>query len=98
MKKLILTILAAGLAVALQPAAHAQFGSGIVFDPTQSGHAIVQIEHEEQSLANEAQQIENGTKIFTNTVKIATTALQMYNTVQQQYNLYHQMVIAPTML
>jgi type IV secretory pathway TrbF-like protein len=59
-------------------AAHAQFGSGIVFDPTQSGHAIVQIEHEEQSLANEAQQIENGTKIFTNTVKIATTALQRY--------------------
>ena len=33
-------------------AANAQFGSGIVFDPTQSGHAIVQIEHEEQSLAN----------------------------------------------
>jgi len=27
--------------------AHAQFGSGIVFDPTQSGHAIVQIEHEQ---------------------------------------------------
>ena len=98
MRKLIIPTIAIGLAAALQPAAHAQFGSGIVFDPTQSGHAIVQIEHEEQSLANEAQQIENGTKIFTNTVKIATTALQMYNTVQQQYNLYHQMVIAPTML
>jgi hypothetical protein len=79
-------------------AAHAQFGSGIVFDPTQSGHAIVQIEHEEQSLANEAQQIENGTKIFTNTVKIATTALQTYNTVQQQYNLYRQMISSPAML
>jgi hypothetical protein len=79
-------------------AANAQFGSGIVFDPTQSGHAIVQIEHEEQSLANEAQQIENGTKIFTNTVKIATTALQTYNTVQQQYNLYRQMMNSPAML
>ena len=78
--------------------ANAQFGSGIVFDPTQSGHAIVQIEHEEQSLANEAQQIENGTKIFTNTVKIATTALQTYNTVQQQYNLYRQMMNSPAML
>jgi hypothetical protein len=78
--------------------ANAQFGSGIVFDPTQSGHAIVQIEHEEQSLANEAQQIENGTKIFTNTVKIATTALQTYNTVQQQYNLYRQMMNSPQML
>jgi hypothetical protein len=79
-------------------AAHAQFGSGVVFDPTQSGHAIVQIQHEEQSLANEAQQIENGTKIFTNTVKIATTALQTYNTVQQQYNLYRQMMNSPNML
>jgi hypothetical protein len=79
-------------------AASAQFGSGVVFDPTQSGHAIVQIEHEEQSLANETQQIENGTKIFTNTVKIATTALQTYNTVQQQYNLYRQMMNSPNML
>ncbi len=98
MKKLIFTTLAIGLATSLQPSAHAQFGSGVVFDPTQSGHAIVQIEHEEQSLANEAQQIENGTKIFTNTVKIATTALQTYNTVQQQYNLYRQMIKSPTML
>ena len=73
-------------------AANAQFGSGIVFDPTQSGHAIVQIENEGKSLENEATQIENGTKIFTNTVKIATTALQTYNTVQQQYNLYRQMM------
>jgi hypothetical protein len=98
MRKTTLIPLAIGLAAALQPATHAQFGSGIVFDPTQSGHAIVQIEHEEQSLANEAQQIENGTKIFTNTVKIATTALQTYNTVQQQYNLYRQMILAPQML
>ena len=79
-------------------AANAQFGSGIVFDPTQSGHAIVQIENEGKSLENEAQQIENGTKIFTNTVKIATTALQTYNTVQQQYNLYRQMMNSPAML
>jgi len=79
-------------------AAQAQFGSGVVFDPTQSGHAVVQIQHEEQSLANEAQQIENGTKIFTNTVKIASTALQTYNTVHQQYNLYHQMILAPSTL
>jgi hypothetical protein len=78
--------------------AHAQFGSGIVYDPTQSAHAVVQIEHEEQSIANEAQQIEQGQQIFTNTVKIATTALQTYNTVQQQYQLVHQMILAPTML
>ena len=79
-------------------AAHAQFGPGVVFDPTQSVHAIVQIQHEEQSLANEAEQIENGTKIFTNTVKIATTALQTYNTIQQQYSLYRQMMNSPAML
>jgi hypothetical protein len=97
-KKLTITAFAIGLAAAFQPSAHAQFGSGIVFDPTQSGHAIVQIQHEEQSLANEMQQIEQGQQIFTNTAKIAATALQTYNTVQQQYNLYHQMIMAPTML
>jgi hypothetical protein len=78
--------------------AHAQFGSGVVFDPTQSAHALTQIENEGRSLQNEATQIENGTKIFTNTVKIATTALQTYNTVQQQYNLYRQMMNSPNML
>lgn len=98
MKKLIVTALAVGLAAALQPAAHAQFGSGIVYDPTQSAHAIVQIEHEERSISNQFQQIEQGQQIFTNTVKIATTALQAYNVAKQQYNLVHQMILAPRML
>jgi hypothetical protein len=87
-----------GFASLMQPAANAQFGSGIVFDPTQSGHAITQIEHEERSIANQAQQIEQGQQIFTNTVKIATTALQTYNTVMQQYQLSRQMILAPRML
>ena len=95
MKRVVLTFTAM---FSLVPLVHAQFGSGIVFDPTQSGHAVVQIEHEEQSLANQAQQIENGQKIFTNTVKMAATAIQTYNTVQQQYNLYHQMMAAPQLL
>jgi hypothetical protein len=98
MRKMTFISLAIGLAAALQPIAHAQFGSGIVFDPTQSGHAIVQIENEEKSIANEAQQIEQGQQIFTNTVKIATTALQAYNVANQQYQLVHQMILAPTML
>jgi hypothetical protein len=97
-KKLIVTTLTIGLAVALQPAAHAQFGSGIVYDPTQSVHAITQIEHEEQSISNQFQQIEQGQQIFSNTVKIATTALQAYNVAKQQYNLVHQMILAPRML
>ncbi len=98
MRKMPLSALVVALTLALQPTAHAQFGSGVVFDPTQSAHALTQIENEGKSLENEATQIENGTKIFTNTVKIATTALQIYNTVQQQYNLYRQMMNSPTML
>jgi hypothetical protein len=98
MRKISLSALTIVLATALQPAARAQFGSGIVYDPTQSAHALVQIENEGRSLQNEATQIETGTQIFTNTVKIAATALQTYNTVQQQYNLYRQMMLAPSLL
>ncbi len=97
MRKLIVTALAIGLAVALQPAALAQFG-GVVFDPTQSVHAFTQIEQEERSISNQFQQIEQGQQIFTNVVKIATTALQTYNTVMQQYQLTHRMILAPSML
>ncbi len=50
-------------------AAHAQFGSGIVYDPTQSAHAI--------------EQIEQGQNIFTNTVKLADNAIATYNLVHQ---------------
>lgn len=98
MKKLVVAALTIGLAAALQPIAHAQFGSGIVYDPTQSAHAITQIEHEERSISNQFQQIEQGQQIFSNTVKIATTALQAYNLAKQQYNLVHQMILAPRML
>ncbi|HEY2471866.1 MAG TPA: hypothetical protein VGI45_29040 [Terracidiphilus sp.] len=98
MRKIIVALLSMGLSIAWSPIAHAQFGSGIVFDPTQSGHAIVQIEHEEQSISNQMQQIENGQQIFSNTVKIASTALQTYNQIVQQYNLYHQMMLAPQTL
>jgi hypothetical protein len=97
-KKLIVTALTIGLAAALQPIAHAQFGSGIVYDPTQSAHAIAQIEHEERSISNQFQQIEQGQQIFSNTVKIATTALQAYNVAKQQYEIVHQMILAPRML
>src|ERR1700730_9451245 len=98
MKKLVVAALVVGLATALQPSAHAQFGSGVVFDPTQAGHAVVQIENQERSIANEARQIEQGQQIFTNTVKIATTALQAYNVAKQQYDLAHQMNLAPRVL
>jgi hypothetical protein len=84
--------------IAVPVAAHAQFGSGVVFDPTQSGHAVMQIENEEKSMSNQLQQIEQGEHIFTNTLKIAATALQTYNTVHQQYQLTREMITAPQML
>ena len=98
MKKRILATLTFGLGVALAPFAHAQFGPGVVFDPTQAGHAVTQIRNEEKSIANEVHQLEQGQQIFTNTVKIATTALQAYNVAKQQYSLTHQMMRAPRML
>src|SRR5580692_884224 len=97
MKRTSLT-LAAMLSIMPATIAYAQFGSGIVLDPTQSAHAITQIEHEERSISNQVQQIEQGQQIFTNTVKIATTALQAYNLAKQQYDLVHQMILAPRML
>ena len=58
MKRTSLT-LAAMLSIMPATIAHAQFGSGIVLDPTQSAHAITQIEHEERSISNQVQQISN---------------------------------------
>jgi len=48
---------------------HAQFGSGVVYDPTQSAHAI--------------QQIEQGQNIFTNSIKLADNAIATYNLAHQ---------------
>ncbi len=55
--------------IGLSFTAHAQFGSGIVYDPTQSAHAI--------------QQIEQGQNIFTNSVKLADNAIATYNLAHQ---------------
>ncbi len=77
--------------VAATASAYAQFGSGVVYDPTQATHAVVQIKNEERSIANEIQQIEQGQKIFTNTVKLADNAIATYN-------LAHQMAMMPRSL
>jgi hypothetical protein len=59
-------LISAGLALIASSSAHAQFfGSDVVFDPTQSAHAI--------------EQISQGEQIFTNTVKIANNAIAAYN-------------------
>jgi hypothetical protein len=57
----------------LAPLAHAQFGSGIVFDPTQSAHAI--------------QQIEQGSEIYTTAVATRNQIVTMYNLAYQMSQL-----------
>lgn len=57
------------LVLALAPLAHAQFGSGIVFDPTQSAHA--------------RQQIEQGSQLYTTAVATRNQIVTMYNLAYQ---------------
>lgn len=64
--------LAVGVVLFVQPA-HAQFGSGIVFDPTQSGHAI--------------QQIQQAHQMFTTAVQTRDQIIQSYNLARQMANL-----------
>ncbi len=61
------------LALLLAPAAHAQFGSGIVYDPTQSVHAI--------------QQIEQGSQLYTTAVDTRNQIVSMYNLAYQMSQL-----------
>jgi hypothetical protein len=68
------------LATLLAPAAQAQFG-GIVFDPTQSAHAI--------------QQIEQGIEGLQTAEQIYTTTYQMMQQVIATYNLAYQMSQMP---
>lgn len=56
-------------AAVLVPAAHAQFGSGIVYDPTQSAHAI--------------QQIEQASQLYTTAVATRNQIVTMYNLAYQ---------------
>jgi len=59
--------------LALAPMARAQFGSGIVFDPTQSAHAL--------------QQIEQGSQIYTTAVATRNQIVTMYNLAYQMSQL-----------
>ena len=58
---------------ALAPAAHAQFGSGIVFDPTQSAHTL--------------QQIEQASQMYTTAVATRNQIVTMYNLAYQMAQL-----------
>ena len=72
-----------GLLTALAPAAHAQFGSGIVYDPTQSAHALQQIEHEVQELNNWTQHLLKEAQIYTTAEQTRTQIVTMYNLAYQ---------------
>ena len=64
---------AAIIIAATAPFARAQFGSGIVFDPTQSGHAI--------------QQIAQANQLYTTTVQATRNVIAAYNLAQRMASL-----------
>ena len=66
-------VLIIGMLTTFAPLAHAQFGSGIVYDPTQSAHAI--------------QQIEQGSQIYTTAVQTRNQIVTMYNLAYQMSQL-----------
>ncbi len=74
--KLVAPLFALTIAIAYAPAAHAQFGSGIVYDPTQSAHAIQQIEQGSQRLQKAEQ-------IYTTTYKTMDQVIATYNLAYQ---------------
>ncbi len=86
-------MIAGGLAaLATSVPAHAQFG-GVVFDPTQSSHAVEQIIHEQKGLVYQAQQIAQGSQQnltlsqqLLQDIQMAGTALKIYNQSITTYN------------
>ncbi|WP_158790868.1 hypothetical protein [Granulicella sp. L60] len=96
--KAVKTILSAfGLfaAIALAPAAHAQFGSGIVYDPTQSAHAISQLSQGEQQLQKWATELQNWEQHLQKEEQIYETAFKTLNQLESTYNLALQMSKMP---
>src|ERR1700712_5168964 len=95
MKKFItrsLPLASALASLAMAMPAHAQFG-GVVFDPTQSAHAVQQIYNEDKGLLNQAQEIASGSQRnltliqqLTEDVQMAGTALKIYNQSITTYN------------
>ena len=83
------------LAALFAPMAHAQFGSGIVYDPTQSAHAIQQIQQNESQLQKWAQELQKWEQHLQKEEQIYTTTYQTMNTVIQAYNLAYQMSRMP---
>ncbi|WP_158790308.1 hypothetical protein [Granulicella sp. L60] len=94
--KAIRTVLSVfGLFTAFAPMAHAQFGSGIVYDPTQSAHALQQIEQGESQLQKWATELNNWQQHLLKEAQIYTTAEQTRTQIVTMYNLAYQMSTMP---
>jgi hypothetical protein len=76
-------------------AAHAQFGSGIVYDPTQGAHAIQQIQQGENQLQKWAQELQYWQQHLQTEQQIYTTAVQTRSQIVTMYNLAYQMSRLP---
>jgi hypothetical protein len=76
-------------------AAHAQFGSGIVYDPTQSAHAIEQIRQGESQLQKWGTELQNWQQHLLKEGEIYTTAVETRNQIVTMYNLAYQMSQMP---
>src|SRR6202012_60762 len=81
--------------LALAPAAQAQFGSGIVYDPTQSAHAISQLSQGEQQLQKWATELQNWEQHLQKEEQIYETAFKTLNQLESTYNLALQMSKMP---
>ncbi len=62
------------------PIAHAQFGSGIVFDPTQSAHAVQQIMQASQLYTTTIQTTQNVIAAYNLAERMATAPQTLYST------------------
>jgi hypothetical protein len=83
------------LSAFLPACANAQFGSGIVFDPTQSTHAIVQIQQGEQQIQHWATELQDWEQHLQRELQIYNTAVQTRNQIISAYNLAYQMSRMP---
>jgi len=77
----VLRIVLSLAALSLAPLARAQFGSGIVLDPTQSAHAL--------------QQIVQASQLYTQATQLYTTAVATRDQIVSMYNLAYQMAQIP---
>jgi len=94
MKLLRILALTFGLTSTFATSAHAQFG-GVVFDPTQSAHAIQEIEQGEQQIEKWGTELQNWQQHLLKEAQIYTTAVQTRDQIVTAYNLAYQMSRMP---